>query len=262
MALVGPKQKTMRAGLFPLCLGLLLCVAPLPAEAFRFIPFTADFDPSGPGANQTFRVENNSGKQIAVEISVFRRLMNLDGSDELTEADDDFVVFPTQIVLEPEQSQIVRVQWIGDADPEHELAYRIIAEQLPVDLEPAEESGGSVRILVRYIGSIYVRPTGARADVVLQDVAAEESSGERQLSVTLHNRGQAHAILRNLSLSLAGEANGDAAAALDLGPNKLAGMSGENILAGHKRRFLLPWSQELPFGPVEATFHFDGAVRR
>ena len=97
----------MRAGLFPLCIGLLLCLAPFPAEAFRFIPFTAEFDPSGTGANQTFRVENNSADRIAVEISVFRRQMNLDGSDELTEAEDDFVVFPTQIVLEPKQSQIV-----------------------------------------------------------------------------------------------------------------------------------------------------------
>ncbi len=250
----------MRAGLFPLCAGLLLCLAPLPAEAFRFIPFTAEFDPSGPGANQTFRVENNSAEQIAVEVSVFRRLMNLDGSDELTGAEDDFVVFPTQIVLEPEQSQIVRVQWIGDPELTEELAYRIIAEQLPVDLEPSEGSGGSVRILVRYMGSIYVRPANARADVVLQETAAQESSGDRQLSVTLHNRGQAHAILRNLSLSLEGEANGDSAAALALRPEQLDGMNGENILAGHKRRFLLPWPQELPFGPVQATFEFDGAV--
>ena len=252
----------MRAGLFSLCLGFLLCLAPLPAAAFRFIPFTADFDPSGPGANQTFRVENNSDAQIAVEVTVFRRLMNLDGSDELTEAEDDFVVFPTQIVLEPERSQIVRVQWIGNPEPEQELAYRIIAEQLPVDLEPSEGSGGSVRILVRYVGSIYVRPAGARADVVLQGAAAEEAGGERQLSVTLHNRGQAHAILRNLSLSLEGEANGAAAVALALGAEQLGGMNGENVLAGHKRRFLLPWPRELPFGPVEATFQFDGAVAR
>ena len=252
----------MRAGLFPLCIGLLLCLAPFPAEAFRFIPFTAEFDPSGTGANQTFRVENNSADRIAVEISVFRRQMNLDGSDELTEAEDDFVVFPTQIVLEPKQSQIVRVQWIGDPKPERELAYRIIAEQLPVDLEPLEASGGSVRILIRYMGAIYVRPAGARADVVLQDAAAEEADGERQLSVTLHNRGQAHVILRNLSLSLEGEANGNAAAALALGPNQLSGMSGENILAGHKRRFLLPWPQEIPFGPIQASFQFDGAVAK
>ena len=74
--------------------------------------------------------------------------------------------------------------------------------------------------------------------------------------------GQAHVILRNLSLSLEGEANGNAAAALALGPNQLSGMSGENILAGHKRRFLLPWPQEIPFGPIQASFQFDGAVAK
>ncbi len=254
----------MKAGAIPLCLALLLSLAPLPAQAFRFVPFTAELDPSGPGANQTFKVENNSSERIAVEISVFRRGMNLDGSDELSEADDDFVVFPSQIVLEPEQSQNVRVQWIGDPKPETELAYRIVAEQLPIDLEPAEGSGGSVKILVRYKGAIYVRPAGARADVVVQGAAAESEAGERQLSVTLHNRGRAHTILRNLTLQLAGHgANGNGSeAALELGPQDLAGMNGENILAAAQRRFLLPWPADLPFGPVDVTFQFDGAVGR
>jgi fimbrial chaperone protein len=88
------KLRRVHAALFLLLASLL----PVRAEAFRFVPFTADFAPSGPGANQTFRVENNSEEPIAVEISVHRRAMNLDGSDALTPADDDFVVFPAQVV--------------------------------------------------------------------------------------------------------------------------------------------------------------------
>ncbi len=254
----------MKAAITPLLLGLLLWLAPPSAQAFRFIPFTADFDPSGPGANQTFKVENNSNQQIAVEVSIFRRSMNLDGTDELTEAEDDFLVFPSQIVLEPERSQIVRVQWIGDPKPQKELAYRIIAEELPVDLEPEERSGGSVRILVRYMGSIYVRPGGARDDVVLLSAAPDAAeNGERKLSITLHNRGGAHAILRNLRLSLAAETEAPGIGrALEFGSQDLAGMSGENILAEHRRRFLLPWPRELPFGPLDVTFQFDRPVGR
>ena len=75
-----------------------------------------------------------------------------------------------------------------------------------MDLEPEERSGGSVRILVRYMGSIYVRPGGARDDVVLLSAAPDAAeNGQRKLSIMLHNRGGAHVILRNLRLSLAAE---------------------------------------------------------
>lgn len=254
----------MKARAVPLGLALLLALAPLSARAFRFVPFTAEFDPAGADANQTFKVENNSKERIAVEIGVYRRAMNLDGSDELSSAEDDFVVFPAQVVLEPEKSQVVRVQWIGDPKPERELAYRIVAEQLPVDLEPAEGTGGSVRILVRYMGSIYVRSPGAEPDVVLESAEpAESDQGERQLAITLRNRGRAHAILRNLELSLVGEADSDGdPASLTLPSEELEGMSGENILADQSRRFVLPWPAKLAFDPVDVTFQFDGAAGR
>ncbi len=250
-----------RFWLFTLSLFLFGGLAAEPASAFRFIPFIAEFEPSGSGANRTYTVENTSDDRIAVEISIYRRGMNLDGSDRLGDADDDFIVYPTQVVLEPHRKQAIRVQFIGDPAPDHELAYRIIAEQLPVELDSEPEPGANVRILVRYVGSIYVRPRQAEYDVVLESAGSERlEDGSTGLAITLHNKGTAHAILSNLELSLTSQ-NGPTPTGLTLSSEFLKGMTGENILAQHKRRFVLPWPAKLPRGPVQAGFVFDKEPR-
>ena len=250
----------MLARLLALGLCVLAWLPPGEADAFRFMPFTVEFAPTGPEANQSFRVENNSDEPIAVEISMFKREMNVDGTDRLTEAEDDFVVFPAQIVLEPRETQAIRVQWTGEAQPERELAYRIIAEQLPIDLDPAVPNAGNMRILVRYVGSIYVRPSGVEDDVVVAAVQEGEQPDGRRLAVTFENRGNAHAILRNLRLELRSRSQPDTR--VELGPERLQGFAGENILAQHKRRFVLDWPEGLPYGPVDLSFNFERASPR
>jgi fimbrial chaperone protein len=183
--------------------------------------------------------------------------MNLDGSDRLQDADDDFIVYPTQVVLAPHRKQAVRVQFIGEPEPDTELAYRIIAEQLPVHLKEEQKPGASVRILVRYVGSIYVRPKSAEHEVVLENASPQElEDGSTGLAITLRNRGTAHAILSNLKLSLSSE-NGAGPVGVTLSSELLKGMTGENILAAHSRQFVVPWPAKLPHGPVGVSFVFD-----
>jgi fimbrial chaperone protein len=42
-----------------------------------------------------------------------------------------------------------------------------------------------------------------------------------------------------------------------LGPEALPKVAGENILAGQKRRFMLPRPEGLPDGPLQVTFEFS-----
>jgi fimbrial chaperone protein len=43
---------------------------------------------------------------------------------------------------------------------------------------------------------------------------------------------------------------------VELGPEMLPNFAGENILAGQKRRFTLPWPEGLPEGAVQVSFTF------
>jgi fimbrial chaperone protein len=44
---------------------------------------------------------------------------------------------------------------------------------------------------------------------------------------------------------------------VDLEGEQLKGLAGENILAGKRRIFLVPWPQELQEGNLDATFQME-----
>jgi fimbrial chaperone protein len=230
-------------GLALLFLGLIFGLA-APAQAFRLIPIEMEFEPQGRGATQIFRLENDSAEPVAVELTMMGRRMTETGEDQLDDASDRFVIFPEQVVLQPNQSQSVRVQWIGPTTPERELAFRMVAEQLPVDLGRAPPQGGQVRLLVRYVASVYITPPGAKPDLGVTAVAPQG----KQLAVTVSNRGTARQILRDPTLTVQ-----TADKSVPLRGDQLAGLAGENVLAGGTRRFLIPLPAGLGQGPLSAT---------
>lgn len=218
------------------------------------VPFSANFTPSGSGASQTFRVDNDSDQPVAVQVSIQHREMDADGKEKLTDAEDEFAVFPAQLVLLAKQGQTVRVQWLGDAALKREGAYRIIAEQLPVPVALPPGSNAQISMIVRYEGTIYVAPPGLKPDLVVASVEPVAGSGPHMLAVTVQNRGTAHALLGDLTLAL----RANDGSAVSLKDPQLTGMAGENILAGHTRRFVVPWPSGLPAGPVQATLKMAG----
>lgn len=215
----------------PLAAALALAIGCSPAAALTFTPIEMDFSPSGRGATQTFRLANNDAEPAAVEITVKSRAMARNGEDVLGEADDQFSIFPTQVVLQPGQVQSVRAQYIGDAAIEHEKAFRLIAEQLPVDVGQAPQTGGRMRLLVKYVASVYVLPRNAKPSLNVTDASlVREPDGQRWLDVTVRNGGGSRKIIKNAAL-LIGE--------LKLSGEALSGMEGENLLAQTTRVFRL-----------------------
>ena len=223
----------------------------LPAAAFKLTPIEMEFAPSGRGATQTFIIENPGAAPEAIELRTFTRDMDATGEDVLVEDIDNFVVFPAQVILQPGQEQAIRVQWIGDPAPSRELAYRLIAEQLPIDLGEAQEEGGQMKLLVRYIASLYVVPDGAKPEIVL--VSAGPAADGSGLELVFENAGTAHALLSDLVLTIRG--GGSEAV---LAKDQLESVAGQNVLAGHTRRFVLPWPAGIPAGPVEVEFTYGG----
>jgi fimbrial chaperone protein len=217
------------------------------AEAFQLVPMSQDFSPTGPGTNQTFRVENDRDEQVAVVVTVTTREMDLDGKETRTPS-DDFAVFPSEIVLNPKGVQTIRVKWLGDPGPKVELAYRVIAQETPLHARRGSP-GGSITMVVRYEATAYVVPRGASADVVVSSAKAVAGpQGATRLELVLDNRGTRHAIIDQPVLTLTAGGVSRELSGADL-EHVLAG---ENVLAHHQRRFLLPWPAGLPVGPVEA----------
>lgn len=228
-----------------------------PALAFKLDPISRVFEPAGAGATQSYQVINDSAEQIAVELSMAERKISLEGQETTESADDDFLVYPSQIVLPPQGVQSVRVTWLGNPNPEKELAYRIIAEQLPINLNNPEESqaettSGAVKFMFRYMGSVYIRPKNAESKVVLNGITHEKGTdGNDRLVITFDNQGTRRAVLSELNLNLTSQGS-----QLTLKPEQLEGVNNGVILAGNQRRFSMPWPQQLPIGEVTGTFTF------
>lgn len=233
---------------------LLSLVFAVPAHAMKFSPIEMTFSPAGRESVRTFRLENDTTEPVAVEVRVFSRSMALDGSDQLKPADDDFIVVPEQIVLGSGEVQWIRVQWIGAQNPDKELAFRLIAEQLPIDIGAHPEvDGGVIRVLVRYLASVYVVPRGVEPDIsVIASHEANASGKGSTLRVDLENIGAAHKILNDIRLVVKSLINQQMTSIL-LSAQELTELGGRNILAGATRRIELTWPEGLPAGPVEVT---------
>ncbi len=225
------------------------------AHAFRFSPFRVKFEPSGAGANQLFTVENNSNAPTSVQIRIMTREVDVDGGEKNADAEKDFTIFPAQMVLEPNAKRSVRVQWAGDPKLKEEKAYRIIAEQLPVNLDKEKPKTSAVKFLVSYRGALFVTPPGLAHNVTLDfSGATQDATGKKMLEIVLHNRGTQHALLRNLKLDIKDDKGNTVSLA---GENQLKGITGEGILAKHRRRFMIPWPKGLAGKLKQIDFAFD-----
>lgn len=232
--------------LLSLLAAVQMVALPVPAAAgFKLIPIQAEFRPSGSEAVQSFRVENPDAEPVAIEISIAKRTMNENGEDQLTPDEESFVVVPQQILLRPQQVQAIRVQYVGPAELAGEAAFRMVAEQVPLDAK-SQESGGKLRLLVRYMASLYVAPAGARSLLAVESVErAAAPDGSPRLALVMVNRGNAHQITTEALLAV----KAGAGAAVEVKPPELGG---QNFLAGVRRRFLVAVPAGLGEGPLSA----------
>lgn len=229
-----------------------------PALAFKLEPISRVFEPSGAGATQSYQVINDTSEKIAVEISMLKRKISLEGEETTEKADDDFLVYPSQIILPPQGVQSVRVTWLGNPNPEKELNYRLMAEELVVNLKDPKQSQtettkGVVKVMFRYMGSVYIRPKNAQSKVVLNSITHEKGKdGNDLLVIIFDNQGTRRTALSELNLNLTSEKGTQ----FTLKSEQLKGVNNGVILAGNQRRFSIPWPQQLPVGKVTGTFTF------
>jgi len=238
-------------------LNLLVPQSVLAGAGFRLSPNGAVLQPFGPEASKDFYVTSTGDEPVAVQVRMVKREIMPDGKEVTSPEENDFLVYPPQMVLEPNERQLIKVIWVGDTDLTKELAYRAIVEQVPVNLTPVkvENSGGipiSITIVSTYIASVYVTPPGATAKVILESASSQKSKeGTAQLVLNFANQGTAHQLLpTDLQVTVTASSSQK----ITLAGEQLKEIRGQNILPGNKRQFILPWPKELPVGPVTATF--------
>ncbi len=111
--------------------------------------------------------------------------------------------------------------------------------------------------MFRYLGAIYIVPKGARPKVVIESTRlVTDPTGCKGLEILFSNRGNAHTLLNDLEITISRQGVGDASRRV-FGPDELAGINGENLLPGLKRRAVVPLPPDLQGDGLDVAFHFE-----
>jgi fimbrial chaperone protein len=174
-----------------------------------------------------FNLENDSEQSIAIQVSIATREMDNKGLEKNNVVKNDFTFYPSQLIIPPNEKRSVKVTYLGKEKPTTELAYRLIAEQLPIDLEKNKKNKKTLKVLLRYVAALYVTTDDMKSDVIVKNLNIDN----KNIALTLQNKGNKHQILADLNLAF----NKTKFTAVEL-----KGASGENILANSERIFSFP----------------------
>lgn len=224
---------------------LLASLFSMQAHALQMNPLSVVLKPSGGGAKQSFKVTNESNQPIAVQFSITTR-QQLNNKEIRHPADKDFMIYPPQTIIPARSTQKVRVEWLGAGKLSREQAYRLIAEQVYVSLDDKEDTG--VKMLMTLVGALYVQPSNTKSNLKVKAVQAQGN----KLAVTVANSGSRHQLMRYATLILK---NGGKVISLK-GKQQLAGLEGNNVLAGATKRFFIPLPKGFVNGQWTATLKY------
>lgn len=221
--------------------------------AFKFSPMSVSLGLTESSSSALFYLENESGNPIAVQLSLAKREMTEDGQEINQKINDELSVYPSQLIIQPNEKRSVKVTWMTKFVPQKELAYRLIAEQLPIELEKSKAKKASIKVLLKYIAALYVTAEGFSPDLSLTGFVLKDDKA----IFTVQNKGLKHQVLNNLTMKIVTKNNKE----IDLKGEELKGMTGENVLAGMKRNFILPLKGKLaelsPNDKVKISFEKD-----
>ncbi len=204
------------------------------AFAFTFMPMSITISPSGAQSIATFRLTNDGGQQIAISIKAMTRTIDQNGVESNEPADSNFTIFPMRIVVQPNSFQNIKVQYKGSARLSKEMAYRVIAEQVPIDFSQQQTSG--VKVLFRYIAALYVAPPNVNYKLTITKAVYAEQDGKKGFLVTIVNSGTRHALINDPIIKL----TGTGIANITLKDDEVKALQGQNILADSTRLFFFP----------------------
>ena len=240
--------------LFLMLLTVTICIA----SAFQFSPLEQTFSPSGEKATQTYTIVNDSDETIAIRLSVFARSQDAEGNEVRTDASSKFIISPANVIVYPQSTQIVRVQYRGSSSiVTVEESYRLIAEQIPYSQGKSQSTQSMFNFLYVYATSLYVSPSETKISVDIPRIKARvDENGNQVMDVTIRNQGNVHQILLDAELTVSGTSG----SVTLFGSEQLPGIDSINVLARKAITKTIPWPEGLAFvegGSYKGTLKYS-----
>lgn len=221
------------------------------AEAARVSPMIVEVEPLGRGSVARIELSNPSQVKFPVEVQMFRGIISEAGELELTPADDQFLLFPTQIVVPEQSQQVFRLQYIGEPELAASEIYYMQIRQIPVNVTPDESQ---VQVVVNFNVLVNVIPAGTRSEPVVESVRPVVRDEATGVEVRLTNGGTRYFTAASAPWRITGTAEDGTAIDLLLSPEEMAELIGVGVVApGRARLFFIPTPKPLVEGTIRAT---------
>ena len=210
----------------------LLTFMSLALFAYQFSPLNVTFEPSGGGSAKVYTIVNDSDSAIAIEVSAVKRSITIDGEEYNEDASQYFTIQPSKMIINPQSTQLVRVQYRGPRTVTEELSFRIISEQIPYSTGAKSEGEGQmISFLFVYSTSAYVQP----GKIVEKVETAASINEDGKLEIVFTNKGSVHQLLNDLSVTIKGN-NGSTYTLTD---EDMGAIKGSNLLCGASLRIVM-----------------------
>ena len=217
-------------------LSVLLMSLPVESRAGSFHVSPVLVELSSQEKSSVLRVENNGQTTVTIQLHVMAWAQK-DGKDQLAPT-RELIATPPIFNLKAGTTQLIRIGILRKVDPEKELSYRLILEEIPPP--PAPDFKG-LQVALRIGLPVFIKPdTSAQQQLKF----AIERLDAESLWLTITNQGLAH--MQLFGLKLYPEAKADSVLAThDVSLS---------LLPGQERRLLLKQIAPLePNAPLNAA---------
>ena len=199
-----------------------------------------------------FTVENPTDKPVAVKFSV-KRLVDTDNNKEQRDDAPNINFDPPQFVLDAKSSRSVRVNYLKRTLPQIEEVYRVLADELNVnveDREPSKVEKGKIKAEIKmrfsYAGLLFVKDKNAKANLAIQSFRRLKDG---TTEITIVNSGTASALFNTTQYSLKATVNKKEYLLSDA---DLKSAEFRRILPNKSNRYILKHIQSLPQGTISS----------
>lgn len=211
--------------------GVFTALAHLPAAAstFNISPIRAELAPAH--RTEVLTLSNADDDAVVVQVRVVAWSQR--NGEEQLDATRGLLVTPPVLQIPARGEQIVRIALRRETDPQQELTYRVIFEEVP-QAAPADFTG--LRVALRLSIPVFVSPAHGKAtSQVTWDVHAL-ADGELEVAAT--NHGSAHLQISGFDMQLPDRAD------------VLHGTTSKYVLPGSRMSWKLPAGGAPLRGPI------------
>ena len=217
-------------------------------------PVVVDMSMTGRQMSAPVRVENNGPNPLPVEVRLVETDFAVDAVGASDRLSDDIIAFPPQAIIPPGETQVFRLQYVGDPGADRSKHYYAEVAQLPVELP---EGQSAIQILYNFQVMVNVAsPTAGDAALTIESAEiVQNAEGKNMAAFTVRNSGRNYGYLSSGNLTIRHtDAAGNETVRRTLTGNEIQQMIGFGLIGPEMtRRFISPVEVGSADGQIEAT---------